>query len=37
LSTDSTNPSERVSTEVTFRPLALTSASVDLIVFGMIS
>lgn len=29
--------SEPASTEVTFRPLALTSATVDLIVFGMIS
>ena len=37
LNTDSTSPPDRASTEVTFRPLALTSATVDLIVFGMIS
>ena len=34
---DSPNPTDRESTEVTFRPLAITSATVDLIVFGMIS
>ncbi len=34
---DSPNPSDPASTEVAFRPLAITSATLDLIVFGMIS
>jgi len=37
LSSDSSNIPVVASTEVTFRPLAITSATVDLIVFGMIS
>ena len=34
---DSPNSSDPASTEVAFRPLAITSATLDLIVFGMIS
>jgi len=37
LTSDSSNIPVVASTEVTFRPLAITSATVDLIVFGMIS
>jgi FHS family glucose/mannose:H+ symporter-like MFS transporter len=37
LSTDPTDSLGPASTEVTFRPFALTSATVDLVVFGMIS
>jgi fucose permease len=37
LTPDSPNSSDPASTEVAFRPLAITSATLDLIVFGMIS
>ncbi len=37
MTSDSSNIPHVASTEVTFRPLAITSATVDLIVFGMIS
>ena len=37
MTSDSSNGSGPASTEVTFRPLAITSATIDLLVFGMIT